>query len=123
MRVTRKQFAISAAALALGGLLVWQFATAAGGTPDPTSPGVHLSRLAVVFDSGILVLREGLETILVLTVLTASMRGADGAYRKPLGLGAATALVAAVATWFIAIAITNAVGAGSLELQAATGLL
>jgi high-affinity iron transporter len=105
------------------GLLVWQIVTASGGTPDPTNPSEHLSHLAVVLDSGILVLREGLETILVLAVLTASMRGANSAYRKPLGVGAGLALGASVVTWFIAIAITDAVGKGSLDLQAATGLL
>ena len=61
--------------------------SAAGGTPDPTDPSTHLSHLAVVVDSGILVLREGLETILVLAVLTASMRGDNSVYRKPLALG------------------------------------
>jgi len=76
-----------------------------------------------VIDSGILVLREGLETILVLAVLTASMRGANLGYRRPLAAGAGVAFGAAIITWFIAIAITNAVGSGSLDLQAETGLL
>ena len=105
------------------GLLVWQIVTAGAGTPDPTDPTAHLSRFAVVLDSGILVLREGLETILVLAVLTASMRGANSGYRKPLGTGAGLAFGASVITWFVAIAVTNAVGKGSLDLQAATGLL
>ena len=122
-RLTRKQVGWMVAALALAGLLIWQLTGASGGTPDPTNPNTHLSHWAVVLDSGILVLREGLETILVLAVLTASMRGADGAYRRPLAAGAAMAFGAAVITWFVAIAITNAVGSGSLDLQAATGLL
>lgn len=75
----------------LAGLLVWQLATAAGGTPDPTNPATHLSHLAVVLDSGILVLREGLETILVLTVLTASMRGTGSVYRRRRALGSTAA--------------------------------
>jgi high-affinity iron transporter len=122
-RVTRKRLGWGSLLLVAAGLLVWQIATAAGGTPDPTNPTTHLSHLAVVLDSGILVLREGLETILVLTVLTASMRGANRSYRKPLAAGAGIAFAASVVTWFIAIAITDAVGQGSLELQAATGLL
>ena len=122
-QLTRKQLGWGALGVALAGLLVWQFVTASGGTPDPTDPNTHLSHFAVVLDSGILVLREGLETILVLAVLTASMRGADTAYRKPLALGAATAFGAAIVTWFVAIAVTDAVGPGSLDLQAATGLL
>jgi high-affinity iron transporter len=110
-------------ALAVAGVLIWQLLSASGGTPNPTDPNSHLSRLAVVLDSGILVLREGLETILVLAVLTASMRGANTSFRKPLAVGGAAALGASVATWFVAIAITDAVGRGSLDLQAATGLL
>jgi high-affinity iron transporter len=121
--VSRKRLGWWSIGLVVVGLLVWQIVTAGAGTPDPTDPTEHLSHFAVVLDSGILVLREGLETILVLAVLTASMRGANSGYRKPLGMGAGLALGASVVTWFIAIAITNAVGKGSLDLQAATGLL
>ena len=122
-RATRKRLCWSSLLLVPAGLLVWQIVTGAGGTPDPTNPSTHLSHLAVVLDSGILVLREGLETILVLAVLTASMRGTNRSYRKPLAAGAGTAFVASIVTWFVAIAITDAVGKGSLDLQAATGLL
>src|SRR6201996_281586 len=121
--VTRKRIGWCALAAAAAGLLIWQLVSSGGGTPNPTDPTEHLSHLAVVVDSGILVLREGLETILVLAVLTASMRGGNSGYRRPLAAGGATALAAAVGTWFVAIAITDAVGQGSLDLQAATGLL
>ena len=107
--------------LAVAGLVVWQILTAGAG--NLTGASTHLSHTAVVVDSGILVLREGLECILVLAVLTASMRGANRAYRRPMVAGGGLALVAAVGTWFGAIAITDAVGQGSLDLQAATGLL
>jgi high-affinity iron transporter len=110
------------AGLALLGLLVWQAVTASGGTPEPVADA-HLSHGAVIVDSGLLVLREGLETVLVLAAITASFRGSNDSYRKPVALGGAAALVATVATWFVAIAITEAVGQGSLDLQAATGLL
>ncbi|HEY2317816.1 MAG TPA: FTR1 family protein [Solirubrobacteraceae bacterium] len=120
---TRKRLGWGLLAVTAAGLLVWQLVGAAGGTPDPTDPSTHLSHLAVVVDSGILVLREGLETILVLAVLTASMRGDNSVYRRPLAMGGLGALAAAVVTWFAAIAVTDAVGPGSLDLQAATGLL
>ncbi|MGH2872825.1 MAG: FTR1 family protein, partial [Solirubrobacteraceae bacterium] len=119
----RKRIGWAIFAAAAIAFLTWQLSSASGGTPDPTAHGEHLGHLAVVVDSGILVLREGLETILVLAVLTASMRGANSSHRKPLGMGAGLALGASVVTWFIAIAITDAVGKGSLDLQAATGLL
>jgi len=120
---TRKRLGWGSLAVVILGLLVWQLVSAGGGTPNPAAPNARLSHFAVVVDSGILVLREGLETIMVLAVLTASMRGANRTYRKPLGLGAAGAFAASIVTWFIAVAITNAVGKGSLDLQAATGLL
>src|ERR1035438_10218282 len=112
---TRKRVAWWSLGVLIVGLLVWQMVTAAGGTPDPTIPSNHLGHLAVVLDSGILVLREGLETILVLAVLTASMRGANSTYRKPLSAGAALGFGAAVITWVVAIAITSAVGQSSLD--------
>jgi high-affinity iron transporter len=121
--MTRRRAGWCLLALLAAGLLVWQLLSAGGGTPDPTDPTEHLSHFAVILDSGILVLREGLETILVLAVLTASMRGDNSAYRRPLALGGVAALGAAVVTWLVAIAITDAVGPGSLDLQAATGLL
>jgi high-affinity iron transporter len=120
---SRKRLGWGLLVLAAAAFLIWQLISAGAGTPNPTDPTKHLSHMAVVVDSGILVLREGLETILVLAVLTASMRGSNSAYRKPLAMGGLAALGAAVATWFVAIAITDAVGQGSLDLQAATGLL
>ena len=52
---------------------------AKGGTTDPTNlpAGDRLSHTTVVIDSAILVLREGLETILVLAAITASFLGAN----------------------------------------------
>jgi high-affinity iron transporter len=121
--LSRKRIGWTALVFLVAGLLVWQLTGSGGGTANPTDPANHLSRFAVVLDSAILVLREGLETILVLTVLTASMRGSDSSYRRPLSAGAAVGFAAAVVTWFVAIAVTNAVGPSSLDLQAATGLL
>jgi high-affinity iron transporter len=104
-------------------LVAWRVLGAHGGTPDPTNPTTHLGHGAVILDSAILVLREGLETILVLAAVTASFRGERSRLGRPVAAGGALAFAASVATWFIAIAITAAVGAGSLDLQAATGLL
>ncbi len=112
--------------LYLGGLLVallaWSAFDAHGGTPEPTS-GEHLSHGAVVLDSALLVFREGLETILVLAAVTASMVGATRVYRRPIALGAAAGFLASVATWFLAAWVLGQLGAGGLAVQAATGLL
>jgi high-affinity iron transporter len=112
--------------LYLGGLLVallaWSAISAHGGTPEPTA-GDHLSHGAVVLDSALLVFREGLETILVLAAVTASMVGATRVYRRPIALGAAAGFLASVATWFLAAWVLGQLGAGGLAVQAATGLL
>jgi high-affinity iron transporter len=59
------------------GLLAWSAIGASGGVPDPTASTSHLSHGAVLLDSGLLVFREGLETILVIAAVTASMLGAN----------------------------------------------
>jgi high-affinity iron transporter len=112
--------------LYLGGLLVallaWSAFDAHGGTPEPTA-GDHLSHGAVVLDSALLVFREGLETILVLAAVTASMVGATQVYRRPIAIGAGTGFLASVATWFLATWVLGQLGGGGLAVQAATGLL
>ncbi len=93
-----------------------------GGTPDPTAPGVHMSRTSAVIDSAILVFREGLETILVLAAVTASFLGANKVYRRPVAAGGLAALAATIATWFGAVWLIGQFGGHGLDLQAATGL-
>lgn len=110
------------AVLVLLSILIWQGITAHG-TPDPTLP--HTSPTVAFLDIGVLVFREGLECILVLSAITASMVGANSCHRRPVALGAGFGFVATVITWFVAVGImshlTDSVPA--LDLQAATGLL
>lgn len=107
---------------ALVALLAYAALTARGGVPDPTQAN-HLSHGAVIFDSAILVLREGLEAILVLAAITASFRGADRGKRRPVGHGAAAGLAASILTWFVVVLIIGTIGGSALDIQAATGLL
>src|SRR5262245_39546544 len=92
------------------------------GDPSAAEPG-SLSGTTVVFDAALLVLREGLEAILVLAAITASFRGANAALRRPVSVGAGLALLATVATWFVAVSVLSAVNAPELDVHAATGLL
>src|ERR1700733_11971203 len=101
-------------------VLIWQGITASG-NPDPTAN--HLSKFAVVMDTGILVFREGLEAILVLAALTASLVRTSEGYWKPVGLGAGLSFLASVATWFIVVGIISNINAPELDIQAGTGLL
>jgi len=104
------------------GVLVWQGVTASG-SPDPTRD--HTTRLGAIMDVGVLVFREGLECILVLAAITASMTGAKQAHRRPVVAGAAVAFFATIVTWFIAVGILHDLGdsVSALNLQAASGLL
>ncbi len=95
-----------------------------GGTIDPSvkANAVHMSRTTAVINSAILVFREGLETILVLAAVTASFRGANQVYRRPVAIGGAVGIAATIGTWFLAIGIINVLGGSGLTLQAATGI-
>jgi len=108
--------------LAALGLLLYAALTAKGGVPDPSEES-NLSHGAVVLNSGLLVLREGLEAILVLAAVLASFRGADAIRRKPVAVGSGIGLGVSVATWFLAAWVLGQLGGGGLDVQAATGLL
>ena len=110
------------AAIFVIALIIWQGVTAHG-TPDPMQPDT--SSAVATMDIGILVFREGLECILVLAAITASMTGSDQVHRRPVAMGAGMAFVATLVTWFIAIEIVGQLTESipALDLQAATGLI
>ncbi|MDQ2867076.1 MAG: FTR1 family protein [Verrucomicrobiota bacterium] len=103
-------------------LFIWQ-GIAAHGSPDPLSP--RATPMVASLDIAVLVFREGLECILVLAAITASMTGLRQSYRKPVMWGAFFAFFATLATWFVAVQIMGALSESvpALDLQAATGLL
>src|SRR5438034_7167397 len=113
---------IIVAAFFVVAVLLWQGVTAHG-APDPMRP--NTSPTVAVLDIGILVFREGLECILVLAAITASMIGAKRVHRQPIALGAGLAFVASLITWVIAVRIVGSLSdnVSALDLQAATGLL
>jgi high-affinity iron transporter len=113
---------IFVAAIAVISILVWQ-GVFAQGAPDPTQP--NTSKTVAALDIGVLVFREGLECILVLAAITASMTGAKRAHRKPVAVGAGVAFIATLITWVIAVRIVDSLSDNmrALDLQAATGLL
>jgi high-affinity iron transporter len=113
---------IFAAAICVIGVIMWQGVTAHG-APDPTQP--NTTPTVAFLDIGVLVFREGLECILVLSAITASMTGKKRAYRRPVAAGAGFAFVATLITWFIAVGVVGQLSESvpALDLQAATGLL
>jgi high-affinity iron transporter len=110
------------AAAVVAAVLIWQGVTEQG-VPDPTRP--NTSPTVAFLDIGVLVFREGLECILVLAAVTASMTGPRQAHRRPVALGAGVAFGATLITWLIAVRIVGSLmeNVPALDLQAATGLL
>src|ERR1700730_1293266 len=89
LRVGSQVVLVIAPAIVLG-FFVWQGVTAKG-APDPTKP--HTSQTVAILDIGVLVFREGLECILVLAAITASMTGSKQAHRRRGAGGAGGVLV------------------------------
>jgi high-affinity iron transporter len=116
------QFGVWAAALCVVAFVIWQ-AVAVHGAPDPLKP--RTTATVAILDIAVLVFREGLECILVLAAITASMTGAKRVLRRPVALGAGGALVATLITWWIAVQVMSQLSENvrALDLQAATGLL
>src|ERR1700732_761821 len=116
------QIFLSLTALIVVGILIWQGITAKG-APDPTQ--LHTSKTVALLDIAVLVLREGLECILVLSAITASMVGDRRVHRRPVAAGAGVGFIATLITWIIAVGIVKnlAQSVSALDLQAATGLL
>ncbi|MGO8764195.1 MAG: FTR1 family protein [Limisphaerales bacterium] len=108
-------------AAVVAAIFVWQGITARG-NPNPTP---NMKPASAALDIAVLVFREGLESILVLAAIIASMRGGRQSYRKPIVWGSFLAFLATLATWFIAVGIVSDLGnnVSALNLQAATGLL
>src|SRR3954447_6393894 len=95
---------LSIAAAAVAAILFWQGLNEQG-APDPLRP--NTSPTVAFLDIGVLVFREGLECILVLAAVTASMTGARQAHRRPVALGAGIAFGATLVTWLVAVRIVD----------------
>ncbi|HVZ64189.1 MAG TPA: FTR1 family protein [Opitutaceae bacterium] len=115
---------LGAAALVVLGVLVWQ-GIAAAGNPNPLTIDAKASPTVAILDIGVLVFREGLECILVLSAITASMVGANRSHRRPVAAGAGIGLFATLITWFVVVGIVTDLteNYSALNVQAATGLL
>jgi high-affinity iron transporter len=81
------------------------------------------SRAAVVTNSAIIVFREGLEAVLILAALMASMVGAQRRFRKPLLAGVGIALAASVVTWVVAQTVLGSLAGWGERLEAVVSLI
>ena len=81
------------------------------------------SAAAVVTNTAIIVFREGLEAVLILAALSAGLVGARRRLRRPLWLGAAAALVAAVITFVVAETLLSSLARYGEKLEAIVSLV
>jgi high-affinity iron transporter len=122
-RSNRVRLAWWAAGLTVLAGIVYLMATADTGPADPTEVGGPQSHATVVFNSSVIVFREGLEAILIFAAVTASMMGANKANRRPVAAGAGVAFAAAVGTWFVVQAVLEAAAPLGAKLEGITGFI
>jgi high-affinity iron transporter len=103
--------------------LVYLMATADTGPVDPTEATHHLSHGTVVFNSAMIVFREGLEAVLIFAAVTASLTGAHRARRRPMVAGAGVAFAASIVAWFAAQALLDVASPLGPRLEGITGFL
>lgn len=119
--INSKSVLIGLGALLVIGVMVWQ-GIAFSGNPDPTVKNLNVT--AAILSCGVLVFREGLEAILVLSAIIATVaRRKQTNYGKGIAVGTGMGLVATLATWFIVVAILSDINLPELDIQAATGLI
>lgn len=116
----RTVFVLSGAAI-LAVIIVWQ-AFVFRGTPEPANSDLSLA--AAILSCSVLVFREGLEAILVLAAIVATVtRKEQSDQWKGVVAGASIGALATIVTWFVVVAILSDINLPELDLQAATGLL
>lgn len=116
-----KSILITISLLVVIGVIVWQ-AAYFHGNPDPTAK--NISPNSAIINTAILVFREGLEAILVLSaIISGLVRKKQDTLWKPISLGAGVSFIATIVTWFIVVAIISSVNISELNIQAFTGIL
>jgi high-affinity iron transporter len=120
---SRTRLAWWLAGLAIVSGLVYLMATAQTGPSDPTEATQPQSHATVVFNSAMIVFREGLEAILIFAAITASLMGGNAAKRRPMVLGAGFAFGATILTWFIVQALLDVASPLGPKLEAITGFI
>ncbi|MYH63495.1 MAG: iron permease [Caldilineaceae bacterium SB0675_bin_29] len=85
--------------------------------------GSGAAPLAIITNSAVIVFREGLEAIVILAALMASMVGAYAAFRRSMLVGVIMAIVATVITWWIAQKLMLAFSSFGERLEAVVSLI
>ena len=85
--------------------------------------GEGTSATTTIVNAAMIVFREGLEAILIIAAITASMIGARRELRRPIYRGALLALPASVVGYVIAVAILGSLQRYGEKVEAVVGLL
>ncbi len=85
--------------------------------------GDGASATTVIVNSALIVFREGLEAILILAAITASMIGPRAPLRRPIYRGALLALPASVIMFLLALLLLDSLSKYGEKLEAAVGVL
>lgn len=90
-----------------------------------SEPNAIWNSAPAVLEIATLVLREGLECVLVLAALTAGLKGARKAYRSSIAVGVGMGFAATYITWRVAVRMLADLGkrSSALAMQAGTGLV
>ncbi len=81
------------------------------------------SDVSVITNSALIVFREGLEAVLILAALMASLVGDRRGFRRPIMLGVGFALVASAVTWVIAQTVLTSLARYGEKLEAVVSLV
>jgi high-affinity iron transporter len=85
--------------------------------------GAGGSNVSVALNSAVIVFREGLEAVLILAALMASLVGEQRRFRRPMFVGVGLALVASVVTWFVAQTVLTSLQRYGEKLEAIVSLV
>jgi high-affinity iron transporter len=85
--------------------------------------GEGASDTTMITNAALIVFREGLEAILIIAAITASMVAANRPLRKPIYRGALLALPASALLWILAQTVINSLSRYGEKLEAVVGLI
>ncbi len=83
----------------------------------PSAPG------AIITNAAIIVFREGLESVVILAALMASMVGVYARFRKPMVVGVLLSVVATAVTWWLAQQLLSSLTRFGERLEAVVSLI
>ena len=85
--------------------------------------GDSASKATVITNAAIIVFREGLEAVLILAAITASLLGANRRKRRPVLLGALAGLGVSIVTFVLATTLLDSLQRYGERLEAIVGLI